>query len=253
MRASNFIKLCLKKISLQYHFSKKVKNVKFKQTRERESKSSQNFPCTLLAHRGLWHKKAEQNTLSAFEKAFKMGFGIECDLRDYGGKIVISHDLAHEHSLNLDQLLSLHSHYPHLPLALNIKADGLQKILKNSLEKFQTQNYFAFDMSVPDMLGFERERLRFYTRQSDLEKMPILYERACGLWLDEFKEHFIDEKLILRHLKAEKSICIVSPELHKRDFKQELSEYKEIFKRVKSDKIALCTDFPEFVREFFNE
>lgn len=174
-------------------------------------------------------------------------------MRDCEGKIVISHDLAHFTTLNLNQLLILHQNYDKLPLALNIKADGLQKILKKSLKQFKTQNYFTFDMSVPDMLGFERENLYFYTRQSDLEKTPILYERACGVWLDEFKEHWIDERVILKHLNAGKSVCIVSPELHNRAYKREWSEYKSIIKGLKSDKIALCTDLPQLAKEFFYE
>lgn len=173
-------------------------------------------------------------------------------MRDYNGKIVISHDLAPCTALHFNELLALHQNFK-LPLALNIKADGLQKILKNSLSQFKTQNYFAFDMSVPDMLGFERENIYFYTRQSDLEKTPVLYKQACGVWLDEFREHFIDERVILKHLNAGKSICIVSPELHKRAYQKEWSEYKSIVKKLKSDKIALCTDLPQLAREFFNE
>ena len=39
----------------------------------------------LLAHRGFWQKKEEQNSLIALQKSFEMGLGIETDLRDTGG------------------------------------------------------------------------------------------------------------------------------------------------------------------------
>ncbi|EOW0926690.1 hypothetical protein ACN2DH_001486 [Campylobacter upsaliensis] len=39
----------------------------------------------ILAHRGFWREKNEQNTLASLAKAFDMGFGIETDLRDGGG------------------------------------------------------------------------------------------------------------------------------------------------------------------------
>jgi len=46
----------------------------------------------ILCHRGLWNKVEEQNTAKSFYAAFKLGFGIEIDLRDQGSKLVISHD-----------------------------------------------------------------------------------------------------------------------------------------------------------------
>lgn len=39
----------------------------------------------ILSHRGLWNKSSEQNTLEAFNLSFENGFGVETDLRDYGG------------------------------------------------------------------------------------------------------------------------------------------------------------------------
>ncbi|MDL0110362.1 MULTISPECIES: hypothetical protein [Campylobacter] len=41
----------------------------------------------ILAHRGFWREKNEQNSLASLAKAFEMGFGIETDLRDGGGVI----------------------------------------------------------------------------------------------------------------------------------------------------------------------
>lgn len=38
----------------------------------------------ILAHRGFWREKKEQNSLASLAKAFEMGFGIETDLRDGG-------------------------------------------------------------------------------------------------------------------------------------------------------------------------
>ncbi|EAH9987818.1 hypothetical protein E0F82_07000 [Campylobacter upsaliensis] len=49
----------------------------------------------ILAHRGFWREKNEQNTLASLAKAFEMGFGIETDLRDGGGgNLLLSHDIA---------------------------------------------------------------------------------------------------------------------------------------------------------------
>ncbi|EOZ3523633.1 hypothetical protein Q9Q49_06045 [Campylobacter upsaliensis] len=48
----------------------------------------------ILAHRGFWREKKEQNSLASLAKAFEMGFGIETDLRDGGGGGVIFYFLT---------------------------------------------------------------------------------------------------------------------------------------------------------------
>jgi glycerophosphoryl diester phosphodiesterase len=47
----------------------------------------------ILAHRGYWQNRKEQNTKEAFIRAFGMGSGVETDLRDCNGEVVISHDM----------------------------------------------------------------------------------------------------------------------------------------------------------------
>ena len=237
----------------------------------------------IIAHRGFWLEKSEQNTLKAFEKAFENGFGVETDVRDFKGELVISHDLATKNALPLRELLKLHADFckklalnstpslatpPNisLPLALNIKADGLQSPLKALLKEFKTQNYFVFDMSMPDMLGFERENIAFYTRQSEFEPSPHrhmkpLYEKAAGVWLDGFFENFLKKKYLLNHLKKGKALCIVSPELHHYAYMKEWKRLRQILIKMQNlksfnkalNKFSICTDHPQKAREFFNE
>ena len=54
-------------------------------------------------------------------------------------------------SVKVNELFELYNKYNcFLPLALNIKSDGLQVKLKNLLELYNIQNYFVFDMSAPE-------------------------------------------------------------------------------------------------------
>ncbi|EAC1801573.1 hypothetical protein D6231_04410 [Campylobacter jejuni] len=209
----------------------------------------------IISHRGFWIKETEKNTLKAFERSFCNGFGVETDLRDMLKQVVISHDTPNENSLTLDIFFALYKRFSNnLPLALNIKADGLQNILKDFLEKYSVDNYFVFDMSIPDALLYLRAGFNVFTRQSEYEKQPSFYNEACGVWMDEFYEHWIDERIIQEHLENNKKICIVSPELHKREFKKEWQEYREISKKLKSgDNLMICTDYPLQAKEFFNE
>ncbi|MCV3377051.1 MULTISPECIES: hypothetical protein [Campylobacter] len=208
----------------------------------------------IIAHRGFWVKESEKNALLAFERSFCNDFGVETDLRDMLEQIVISHDMPNSNCLTLDDFFALYKRFSNnFPLALNIKADGLQRILKEFLEKYDINSYFVFDMSIPDTLLYIKAGFNVFTRQSEYEKQPSFYNEACGVWMDEFYEHWIDEKIIREHLENNKKICIVSPELHKRDFKKEWQEYKEISKKLDNDdSLMLCTDYPIQAREFFN-
>ena len=146
------------------------------------------------------------------------------------------------------------SYSKQLPLALNIKADGLQEKLLLELTKFNIKNYFVFDMSVPDGLACLKAGLRTFTRQSEYESNPAFYEQSKGVWLDEFSSHWIDEITVNQHLNNGKDICIVSPELHKRSMQIEWNNYKK-FSKIKNSlgKLMICTDLPEKAQRMFNE
>ncbi|MCK7481214.1 MAG: hypothetical protein M0C28_31485 [Candidatus Moduliflexus flocculans] len=48
----------------------------------------------IISHRGYW-KNAEEKTLKPLlEGLFELGFGVETDIKDLNGKLVISHDPA---------------------------------------------------------------------------------------------------------------------------------------------------------------
>lgn len=208
----------------------------------------------ILSHRGYWKKQEEKNRSAAFERSFSLGFGTETDIRDYCGELVISHDIADENSINIKEFFEIYNKYDNaLPLALNIKADGLQIKLKELLKEYEIHNYFVFDMSVPDGLGYLKHNMNVFTRHSEYERNPSYYEAAVGVWLDEFHEHWIDKDVIQRHLDNDKKICIVSPDLHKREYMAEWEHYKQIEKELGINHLMLCTDYPEKAREFFNE
>ena len=108
-------------------------------------------------------------------------------------------------------------------------------------------------MSIPDMVSYYKNDIDFFTRQSEYERHPSIYKESDGVWLDEFNEHWIDELVIENHLKNKKKICIVSPELHGRDYQEEWQQYKGIDKEFKDEGIMICTDYPEKARRFFSE
>src|SRR5215210_1877181 len=98
----------------------------------------------IISHRGYWKVDSEKNTSIAFNRSFSLNFGTETDLRDYSGRLVISHDIPGSDCLLVEDLFLLYKHYTgdRLPLALNIKADGLQFHLQTLLEQYNIQDYF---------------------------------------------------------------------------------------------------------------
>ena len=209
----------------------------------------------VLSHRGLWKSDLEKNTEVSFCRSFELGFGTETDIRDYCGELVISHDIAHSSCMPFNDFLEIYSSYSkNLPLALNVKADGLQYKLLTALNKYKITNYFVFDMSVPDGLGYLKSGLKTFTRQSEFEPTPSFYEAAHGVWLDEFDGHWINQTIVLNHLRQQKRVCIVSPELHKRSNENEWMDYKKINDGLKDkENLMICTDFPEEADRIFNE
>lgn len=199
----------------------------------------------VICHRGLWKTPEEKNSLDAFARAFRLGCGVETDVRDCAGQLVISHDPPAASATPLIKLLHLHSEYGGIgTLALNVKSDGLLSPLQQILEQFPAADAFVFDMSVPDTLPYLTGPIPVFTRQSEYEPSCAFYAESAGVWLDAFQTDWYDESLICRHLAAGKKVCIVSPELHKRPF-------ADLWARLRDSGLhdarglMICTDFPE--------
>ena len=206
----------------------------------------------ILSHRGFWKLKREQNLISGLLNSIYNKFGVEFDIRDFNSKIVISHDISNIRSQPLENFLKRIINKKYF-LAINIKADGLQKELKKLLKKYKISNYFVFDMSIPDCIQYINQDINYFIRQSEYEKDLIFYKKSKGVWLDQFKKNWINEKVILHHYNNNKKICIVSPELHLREYKKEWIKYKKIEKKFPNLQLMLCTDFPNKAESFFND
>ena len=213
----------------------------------------------VISHRGYWKTLEEKNSATAFERSFALGFGTETDFRDYQGDLIVAHDPPDRACVNPPKLMPaelcfrlLAQHGPHLPLAINVKADGLQQLIHTLLQKYHIENYFLFDMSVPDAVRSLKAGLRCFTRQSDLEPEPAFYSLAHGVWMDSFEKNWITLASIQRHLNAGKEVCLVSPELHSRDHLPYWVMLRETPDVIKHPRLMLCTDLPEDAVAFFN-
>lgn len=207
----------------------------------------------LIAHRGYWNKDIVSNSFTSFQQAFSKSYGIETDFRDFNGRLVVSHDTPVENNfVEAEDFFSLAAQYPQLPLAINIKADGLQLLVKELLLKNDLTNYFVFDMSVPDMYRYYTNGLTYYTRKSEHETAPCLLDMAAGIWLDAFISEWYGAKEIESLLATGKKIAVVSAELHKRPHLPQWTLIKSMQENIGFQNLFLCTDFPDEAKQFFN-
>lgn len=205
-------------------------------------------PMIALAHRGLWREPAEQNSLAALMAALEAGYGIETDVRDLAGLLVISHDPPVEATLTLDRFLEAAAAFA-APLALNVKSDGLASAVRDAVAKTAVKDAFVFDMSVPDSRHYQRLDVPFLTRRSEVEGAGPMDEDAVGIWLDAFHSDWWDEAVLSDLLDAGKRVAVVSSELHRRPH-QAMWARLAAFDHPRRSAVMVCTDFPdEFVRQ----
>jgi hypothetical protein len=206
----------------------------------------------IIAHRGFWEEDILPNSYKSFEHAFENGYGIETDFRDFDGALVVSHDPPTKNNyVTADDFFKLASLYPTLPLAINIKADGLQELVKKYIDQYNLTNYFVFDMSVPDMYKYVVSDITCYARKSEFEMQPAFDNKVGGFWLDAFIEEWYNIGDIEELLNTGKSVAIVSAELHKRDNKNQWDIINTLKGNIGFQNLFLCTDYPNKAKQFF--
>ena len=197
----------------------------------------------ILAHRGHWKDEFDyeglaKNSLEAIGRAAELGFGLETDLRDFRGEIIISHDPALNIDLNFADVLG----FDLLGLvAFNIKADGLAPMISSLVDIARPQfEYFFFDMSIPEMQRYASHNLPLADRMSEIEDSSG--SNRSYVWLDSFKtEWYIQVSEWLRLSKGKK-VIVVSPELPGRPYWQSW-EWMANQMNLHTN-LYLCTDYP---------
>lgn len=209
----------------------------------------------ILAHRGLWRDPAEKNSAAALRAALLQGFGIETDLRDRAGTLVISHDPPGPRETQEAASFLAEAARPGRDglLALNIKADGLQAMVAAALEGagIGPDRAVVFDMSVPDGRGYLAAGLPVLSRLSELEPHRAWEGHDAGVWLDDFGAQPDQAGMALSLLERGDRVAVVSPELHGR-------AHLPLWRALRDGGahrwagFTLCTDHPVDAAAFFN-
>jgi glycerophosphoryl diester phosphodiesterase len=197
----------------------------------------------ILAHRGHWsdeydYERLEKNSLQAITRAAQLGFGIETDIRDYCGQVVISHDPSLNNEVKFREVVGLQISGL---VALNVKADGLAPLIISDIKRGMPEfEYFFFDMSFPESMRYRMKKLPVADRKSEFEQISR-YDRKY-IWLDSFNSDWYLHEILLPHKPDDVKVVVVSPELHNRPH---LHTWKWLAKQMLIDEsLHICTDYP---------
>lgn len=196
----------------------------------------------IYAHRGIWDSSSEMNSKRAIDAAKAGGFSIETDIRDFSQTIVISHDpVVCENRLTLNQVLD--SQYS---FALNIKSDGLLKLLEPFHDLIKNSNSFLFDGSIPEMIKYKNSGLPYALRLSEYEK--TLSWNADVIWVDGFHSDWWLDSPSIEVILQTKKVVLVSPEIHGRDYRRTWDWILEK-RNLGHENLCICTDFAQELKD----
>ena len=199
----------------------------------------------VVAHRGLWGHGSQPNSAAAILEALGQGLGIETDIRDHQGRVVISHDPPGGGEPDLTSLLQWHRGASSL-LALNIKADGLASEIGRQLSIHGANEAFVFDMSFPQARLLALSGIPLATRVSEYEPVEHAfagpYADSQYLWVDCFEsDWFLSDTALVAALYGRTAV-LVSPEIHGRAVEESWDWVCRM--RLLGHRVGVCTDRP---------
>jgi hypothetical protein len=185
--------------------------------------------------------KHRVNTINEIKKINKE-FGVEIDLRSNKSRIYLHHD-PFKKGEDFSKWLKF---YNHKLLVLNVKEEGLEKIISKILKKKKIYNYFFHDQTFSSMLKNMKSNkvsVRF-SEYEKLEKRIFLFKYIKWIWIDNFTHLPKDQKFYTFLKKNKIKTCIVSPELVKISRKKEISQLRKENKKFGFTFDAVCTKKP---------
>lgn len=140
-------------------------------------------------------------------------FGIEVDLRDQNGRII----LQHEPFLGGEDFKEYLRHYQHGTLILNIKSERIESKVLELLREFKIETYFFLDSSFPMIHQLTREgERRIAVRFSEYEGLDTVLAmagKASWVWVDCFTNFPLSRPIEEQLHKSGYRLCLVSPDL----------------------------------------
>ena len=167
-------------------------------------------------------------------------FGVEIDIRSSNGNLILQHD-PYKNGENFNDWLDF---WRGQFLVLNVKEEGLEEAILKTLLDRKIENYFFLDQSFPFLVKTIRSgNLNVSVRVSDFESLQTAISVDCNwVWVDCFKGNWDFLKNVIPILvESKKKICLVSPELVRKSFEEELRALKLVLQSSNLLIDAVCT------------
>lgn len=166
-------------------------------------------------------------------------YGVELDLRDNNGKLILMHDPF----LDGEDFEEYLKHYNHGTMILNIKSERIEHKVLELIEQYKIKKYFFLDSSFPMIktlsdLGERNIALR-YSEFEGIDTLKLMSGKADWVWVDCFTKLPVDNKIFNEIKNMGYKLCLVSPELQKQEEK-----LKDFARQIKNENIyfdAICT------------
>lgn len=166
-------------------------------------------------------------------------FGVEIDVRDHGNRLILQHDPFSDGE-DLEAYLET---FEHALIIFNIKSERIEHRVVELIVRFNIRNYFFLDSSFPMIYqlsaqGEKNIAIRF-SEFEGLDTVMAMRGKIEWVWVDCFTRLPITPENYRSLKHAGFKLCLVSPELQKRE--GDLLPYKNyLFKQgIAFD--AVCT------------
>lgn len=175
-------------------------------------------------------------------------FGIEMDVRSRGNQIVVTHDPFNAEAELFEDWIS---EYRHGTLVVNVKEEGIEQRVCDTLKECGVIDYFLLDQSFPFMMKtlFSSES-RTAARLSEVESIETVLKlkEVSGIfpdwvWIDCFRGNWTHLEKIASVKALGIKTCLVSPELQGRNVGGELDQILGLVDLNNLD--AVCTKNPD--------
>lgn len=140
-------------------------------------------------------------------KTIPITFGVEIDLRDKDGTLILQHDPFKDGENFMDWC----QEYKHALLICNIKSEGIEWKVQEILKQFNIDKYFFLDSSMPMIMKLIKSgETNIAIRYSEVEKDCDYFLGKCKwLWVDCFTTY----PEVPKKYKDGYKICRVGPNL----------------------------------------
>ena len=165
--------------------------------------------------------------------------GIEFDIRDSAGHLIVQHDAFKTGQSFSDFLL-------YCPIdkfyIVNVKAEGVEELAIQMLEAAGIFHFVLLDCGIPAIMklrkaGENRVALRFSEVES-IESIDLLRNAATWVWVDCFQAYPLTADIAHQFHTWGLKICLVSPDLQGRP--DDIGDYMRVLQDEKIPYDAVC-------------